>query len=207
MVIRRLINEDQAILVNRPSVDPTRPELRVLVMHPDSGGCNVVPTGQVSVERDAVGMLRQATDTPLPMDDGDDLAAVASEVAAIPQAHAAKADGHRAEARVKEDAVGVDAKGDKAASDSESDFEARLAKLGLPKHRVIGHIILGVLQEAGAEVSEEDLAFRYLEQIVDNVRTEFQLIECHGLVQRVIHRLTNEDRAILVRSSVDPLRR
>lgn len=84
------------------------------------------------------------------------------------------------------------------------------SKIGYAEYQRIGQMLAAYLaqqEEAGAEVKEEDLIAWYMEQVEEQIQTEAQLFEQQSLVSKIVRRLVDKDRVILVlRASDDPMR-
>jgi len=83
-------------------------------------------------------------------------------------------------------------------------------KITFAEYQRIGQMLtrhLANQETEGMEVKEEDLCAWYLEQIEDEIQTEAQMIEQQTLVQKIVERLIEKDRVIIVyRASEDPMR-
>jgi len=83
-------------------------------------------------------------------------------------------------------------------------------KITFAEYQRIGQMLtrhLASQETEGMEVKEEDLCAWYLEQIEDEIQTEAQMIEQQTLVQKIVERLIEKDRVIIVyRASEDPMR-
>jgi DNA replication licensing factor MCM6 len=116
----------------------------------------------------------------------------------------APAEGAAAEGQ--EGAAGAGAEGAGAAAPG----GARRLRITFQEYQRIGQMLarhLARQSEEGQEVKEEDLIAWYMEQEEDNINTEAQLFENQHKVQKIITRMIERDRVIVVyRQSEDPLR-
>lgn len=87
---------------------------------------------------------------------------------------------------------------------------AKRVRITYAEYQRIGNMLIKHLadeKDKNVEVREEDLVAWYMEQIEDDIQTEVQLREQQDLVQRLIMRMIDKDRVIVVeRPSEDALR-
>eukprot|EP00747_Dinoflagellata_sp_TGD_P141345 gnl/TRDRNA2_/TRDRNA2_176112_c0_seq2.p1 gnl/TRDRNA2_/TRDRNA2_176112_c0~~gnl/TRDRNA2_/TRDRNA2_176112_c0_seq2.p1 ORF type:complete len:804 (-),score=206.95 gnl/TRDRNA2_/TRDRNA2_176112_c0_seq2:265-2652(-) len=113
-------------------------------------------------------------------------------------------------AEAAEGGDGAAAEGEDGAGGAEAARRPRKVRITFAEYQRIGQMLCAYLarqEEAGQEVTEEDLIGWYMEQVEEDIQTEAQLFEQQHLVQRIVSRLIDKDRVIIVyRASDDPMR-
>jgi DNA replication licensing factor MCM6 len=96
-------------------------------------------------------------------------------------------------------AAAVGEEGEEVAAPAAQEVKRKKAKITFADYERISYMLVQHLADKdGVEVTEEELTNWYLEQIEEEIQTEAQLEEKQQVVQLIIARLVNTDRAIIV---------